>query len=58
MTEQLVTRKELAAAFACTVATIRRWEKQGKLKPVRLGAGTVRYKRAGVAAFLADAEKQ
>ncbi len=58
MTEKFVTRKELADAFTCTVATIRRWEKLGRLKPVRLGASTVRYARTDVEKFLANAKKQ
>jgi excisionase family DNA binding protein len=58
MTEKLVTRQELAEQFKVTVPTIRRWQKQGKLLPVRLGAGTVRYRASQVEQFLAEAGKQ
>jgi excisionase family DNA binding protein len=55
MTEKLLSRQELAEHFGCSVATIRRWERVGKLKAVRLGACTVRYRRADVEQFLANA---
>ena len=55
MTEKLVTRKELAEAFGCSVGTIRRWEQLGKLKSIKLARGTVRYKQSDVAEFLAAA---
>lgn len=58
MTENLVTRQELAEQFKVTVPTIRRWEKQGKLLPVRLSAGVVRYRLSQVEQFLAEAGKQ
>lgn len=55
MTHTLITRKELADAFLCSIATIRRWERAGKLKPIRLGACTVRFNRADVEQFLTAA---
>ena len=59
MTEEiLVTRPELAERFKVTVRTICRWQKQGKLKPVRLGSSTVRYRLSDVEAFLQKAAAQ
>lgn len=58
MPEKLVTRPQLAEQFAVSIPTIRRWEKQGKLIPVRLGAGSVRYRLAQVEQFLREAGKQ
>ena len=55
MTENFLTRRELAETFACSVGTIRRWEQAGKLKPIKLGAGTVRFRKADVETFLAAA---
>jgi excisionase family DNA binding protein len=55
MTEKFLTRRELADGFACSISTIRRWEKAGKLKALRLGAGTTRYREVDVEQFLAAA---
>jgi predicted site-specific integrase-resolvase len=57
MTEKLVSRQELAEQFKVTVPTIRRSQKQGKLVPVRLSAGVVRYRLSQVEQFLAEAGK-
>jgi predicted site-specific integrase-resolvase len=55
MTSELATRKELAERFKVSITTIRRWQKQGKLLPVRLSAGVVRYRVSQVEQFLAEA---
>lgn len=52
MTEQLLTRTDLAKLFHCSRSTILRFEKQGKLHPVRLGEHTLRYRREDVEQFL------
>jgi predicted site-specific integrase-resolvase len=56
-TEKLLTRPELAELFSVSIATIHRWERAGKLKPVRLSANVVRYLPAQVQQLLAEAEK-
>jgi excisionase family DNA binding protein len=52
MTEQLLTRADLAKLFHCSLSTILRFEKQGKLKPVRLGEASIRYRRQDIEQFL------
>ena len=54
---ELLTRPELADIFKVSLPTIHRWEKLGKLHAVRLGAGSVRYRREEVDAFLERAGK-
>jgi hypothetical protein len=48
--EVLLTRKQVARRQQTTPETLIRWEKQGLLKPVRLGC-LVRYRLSDVLAF-------
>jgi excisionase family DNA binding protein len=51
ITKELLTRKDIAELCQVSELTIIRWEKAGKLSAIRLGAGSVRYKRADVESF-------
>lgn len=53
ITDQLLTRKQVAALFQVSTLTIIRLEDAGKLNPVRLGAGSIRHKRSDVEAYIA-----
>lgn len=53
LNKELLTRKDVAELCQVSPLTVIRWEKAGKLSAIRLGAGSVRYKRADVEAFLA-----
>jgi excisionase family DNA binding protein len=55
MTEKLLSREEVAELFGLTISTIRRWERAGKLHPLRLGPITVRFRPEDVEAFLQKA---
>ena len=55
--ERLLTREEVAELFTCSIPTLHRFEKQGKLHPVRLSGQLVRYKASDVAAFLEKASQ-
>lgn len=44
----LLNRSELAALFGCSKATIRRYEREGKLRPIRLSPRVVRFKKEDV----------
>jgi excisionase family DNA binding protein len=52
VTEQLLTRKQIAALFQVSELTVIRLEKAGKLPAFRFGAGSVRYKRSDVLAYI------
>lgn len=52
ITKELLTRKDIAELCQVSPLTVIRWEHDGKLPAIRLGAGSVRYKRADVQAFL------
>ena len=51
--KELLTRKDVAELFQVSTLTIIRLENDGKLPAIRLGAGTVRYRRADVEALIA-----
>ena len=51
--KELFTRKDIAELCQVSPLTVIRWEQSGKLPAMRLGAGSVRYKRADVENFLA-----
>jgi excisionase family DNA binding protein len=55
VTTELLTRKQVASLFQISVLSVIRMEQDGKLPAVRLGAGTVRYKRSTVEKFINDA---
>jgi len=50
--DELLTRKEIAAACKCSVLTVIRLEQAGKLEALRLGAGSVRIRRSSLEKFL------
>lgn len=49
----LLTRDELAQLFGCSVGTIRRLEKAGKIKVVRISPRVLRFRKEDVEALLA-----
>lgn len=53
-TEELLTRKDVAKLFQVSTLTVIRLEAAGKLPAVRLGAGTVRYRRSDIERFIAN----
>lgn len=53
ITKELFTRKDIAELCQVSPLTVIRWEQSGKLPAIRLGAASVRYKRADVENFLA-----
>lgn len=53
-TEELLTRKDVAKLFQVSALTVIRLEAAGKLPAVRLGAGTVRYRRSDIERFIAN----
>lgn len=46
--DRLLTVTEVTAMLGVTKPTLHRWEKDGYLKPVRIGGGLVRYKEKDV----------
>jgi excisionase family DNA binding protein len=54
ITEELLTRKDVAKLFQVSTLTIIRLEAAGKLSAVRLGAGTVRYRKSDIERFIAN----
>jgi len=55
-TDHLLSVKETAAAFGCSVATIWRWAADGAIKqPLKLG-GMTRWKQSDVDAAIAKAD--
>ena len=55
ITEELMTRGDVAKLFKVSRLTVIRMEKAGKLPALRIGAGSVRYRKADVEAFLTRA---
>jgi len=52
-TKELLTYNEVAEIFGVTRITVYHWVKAEKLKVVRPSAGTVRFLRSDVEAFIA-----
>jgi len=52
--KELLTRKDVAALCQVSPLTIIRWEASGRLPAIRLGAGTVRYRKSDVEALIAS----
>lgn len=52
--EELLTRKDVSRIFKVSILSVIRWEAAGRLKAVRLGAGTVRYQRSAVEKLIQD----
>jgi excisionase family DNA binding protein len=56
-TEKLLTRREAAELLRLTAWTIRRYEKQGRLHPVRLSQNAVRIRESEILAMIAAGSK-
>jgi excisionase family DNA binding protein len=54
ITETLLTRKQVAAIFQMSTLSVIRLEASGKLPAIRLGAGSVRYRKSDVETFLQE----
>ena len=52
VTDELLTRKDVCRLFKVSLQSVIRMEKSGELPAVRLGAGSVRYRRSDVLAFI------
>ena len=50
--EVLLTRKDVMQLFQVSQPTVIRLEQAGKLKAIRLGSGSVRYRRDDVIEFI------
>ncbi len=49
---ETLSRKEAALIFGVHPGSLKRWEKSGKIRPIRLTARCVRYNKAEVLALL------
>ena len=47
-----LTRKEIARIFGVHPGSVKRWDKAGKITPIRINARTIRYSRAEVEALI------
>jgi len=50
--KELLTRKDVAELFQVSTLTVIRLENDGKLPAIRLGAGSVRYRKSDVEALI------
>jgi DNA-binding transcriptional MerR regulator len=48
LSEQLLSRSQLAKRFSVCTETIKRWEKRGQLSPIRFNQRVVRYRLSDV----------
>jgi predicted DNA-binding transcriptional regulator AlpA len=53
--DRLLSRKELAERFGVSIKTLKRREQAGTLRPLSLGARTVRYRLSEILAIEEDA---
>lgn len=53
---ELMTRKQVAELFQVSPLTVIRLEQAGKLPAVKVGAGSIRYKRTDVEKFIEQAK--
>lgn len=49
---ETLTRKQAAKIFGVHPGSLKRWEKSGKLRPIKITARTLRYDKASVLAML------
>jgi predicted DNA-binding transcriptional regulator AlpA len=54
VTTELLTRADVAKLFQVCQASVIRWEAAGRLQAVRIGAGSVRYRRSDVEKLIQD----
>jgi excisionase family DNA binding protein len=52
ITNELLTRRDVANLFRCSIMSIIRLEAAGKLPAVRISAGSVRYRRTDVQSYI------
>jgi predicted site-specific integrase-resolvase len=52
----LFTREQVAGRYQVSLMTLHRWERAGKLIPVKFGSGTVRYTAKSLAQFDHEAQ--
>ena len=50
----LLTRREACDLLRISLSTLERWERNGRLIPVRLSPGVVRYKRTDIQRLLEE----
>ena len=50
----LATRREACDLLKISMSTLERWERQGKLTPVRLSPGVVRYRRSDLERLIGE----
>jgi predicted site-specific integrase-resolvase len=53
-----ISRKDVAQLLHCSVGTVRRLEKAGTLRPIRISAPMVRFVREEIERLLAEAGKE
>lgn len=56
--EPLMTREELCKLLRCSVPTLKRMERLGRLRAIRLGNCTVRYTREDVESLIQESTKR
>lgn len=54
VTDQLLNRKQVAQIFGVSPITIIRLQESGKLPAVRIGAGSIRYRKSDVEQFISQ----
>jgi len=50
--EASYSRNQVAATAGVSIATLKRWEKQGLLSPIRIGPKLIRYSESNIRALL------
>lgn len=58
MTTETLDRKEVAELLHCSVGTVRRLEKAGTLRPIKISAHLIRFVREDIERLLAGVAKQ
>ncbi len=58
MSEDLMTRRQVASLFGVTSAAVASWARRGRLPEVRNEAGRPRYRRADVEALFRSGMRQ
>lgn len=57
MTETLLTAKDVAKYFSVSQESVRRWERDGLLRSVRI-VGSVRFSEEAIREFIAKNERE
>lgn len=53
---ETLTRSQAAKIFGVHPGSLKRWEKSGKLRPIRITARTLRYSKAEILSMLGGVE--